>query len=65
VKRSISGGPVEGEGLTGKCGRCDYTDVCRGCRKRALFSSGDWMGEDPACTYDPPPGAGHAHMAGK
>ncbi len=52
-------------GLTGKCGRCDYNDLCRGCRKRALFGSGDWMGEDPACTYDPPPGAGHAHMAGK
>ncbi len=40
--------------LKGKCGRCDYLDVCRGCRKKAEFSSGDWAGEDPACIYEPP-----------
>ncbi len=40
--------------LKGKCGRCDYLDVCRGCRKRALFHTGDWKGEDPSCLYDPP-----------
>lgn len=40
-------------GLKGKCGRCDYIDVCRGCRKRAMFHTGDWAGEDPACLYEP------------
>jgi radical SAM protein with 4Fe4S-binding SPASM domain len=40
--------------LKGKCGRCDYLDVCRGCRKRAHFYTGDWMGEDPSCLYEPP-----------
>jgi Fe-coproporphyrin III synthase len=40
--------------LQGKCGRCDYLDVCRGCRKRALYHSGLWEGEDPSCLYEPP-----------
>jgi len=39
--------------LKGKCGRCDYLDVCRGCRKRAHFYTGDWMEEDPSCLYEP------------
>lgn len=40
-------------GLKGKCGRCDYVDVCKGCRKKALFDTGDWAGEDPSCLYEP------------
>lgn len=36
---------------TGKCGRCEYNDVCGGCRARALFYYGDYMGEEPWCLY--------------
>jgi heme d1 biosynthesis radical SAM protein NirJ len=38
----------------GRCGQCDYFDVCGGnTRVRALKTSGDPWGEDPACyLYD-------------
>ncbi|HIE13074.1 MAG TPA: putative heme d1 biosynthesis radical SAM protein NirJ2 [Desulfotomaculum sp.] len=36
---------------TGRCGRCEYNDVCGGCRARALFYYGDYMGEEPWCLY--------------
>ena len=37
----------------GKCGDCEYSDVCGGCRARALATSGNDMGEDPWCDYEP------------
>jgi len=37
----------------GKCGRCEYVRVCGGCRARAYESSGDFMEEEPLCTYQP------------
>ncbi|MDH3973677.1 MAG: radical SAM protein [Deltaproteobacteria bacterium] len=37
----------------GKCGDCRYNDVCGGCRARALSATGDVMGEDPWCDYEP------------
>jgi radical SAM protein with 4Fe4S-binding SPASM domain len=40
--------------LGGRCGRCEYRLVCGGCRARALATSGDYLAEDPSCTYDPP-----------
>lgn len=43
--------------LGGRCGRCEYADVCGGCRARALAVTGDVAAEDPWCTYEPPPGA--------
>ena len=39
--------------LSGTCGRCDYMDVCGGCRQKAYFYSGDFYGGDPTCIYDP------------
>lgn len=39
--------------LGGKCGRCRYKFTCGGCRAMALFASGDYMGEDPQCFFDP------------
>lgn len=40
------------ETLTGGCGRCDYQNVCGGCRARAYYySDGDYMAEEPWCTY--------------
>ena len=37
----------------GKCGDCEYSDVCGGCRARALATNGNDMGEDPWCDYEP------------
>jgi len=39
--------------LTGKCGRCEYVDVCGGCRARAYYHSGDYLAPEPLCPYVP------------
>jgi len=39
--------------FTGRCGRCEYADLCGGSRARAFAASGDALGEDPACLYEP------------
>ncbi|MBI4172676.1 MAG: SPASM domain-containing protein, partial [Actinobacteria bacterium] len=39
--------------FSGRCGRCEYADLCGGSRARAYASSGDPLGEDPACGYEP------------
>ncbi|MFZ5775377.1 MAG: radical SAM protein [Thermodesulfobacteriota bacterium] len=38
---------------TGRCGVCEYVNVCGGCRARAYAVSGDYMAEEPYCTYVP------------
>jgi radical SAM protein with 4Fe4S-binding SPASM domain len=42
--------------LQGKCGRCGYSRVCGGCRARAYEATGDYLAEEPLCTYEPPAG---------
>jgi len=37
----------------GRCGVCEYVNVCGGCRARAYAVSGDYMAEEPYCTYQP------------
>lgn len=39
--------------LTGKCGICDYRLVCGGCRARAYGQTGNYLGEEPFCSYSP------------
>ncbi|MCL5046643.1 MAG: TIGR04053 family radical SAM/SPASM domain-containing protein [Actinobacteria bacterium] len=39
--------------LKGKCGACEFRGVCFGCRARAYGTCGDFMGEEPFCTYRP------------
>ena len=39
--------------FTGRCGVCDYRDLCGGSRARAFAHSGDPLAEDPACAYVP------------
>jgi radical SAM protein len=39
--------------LKGKCGVCEYRNLCGGSRSRAYALSGDWLGEDPRCVYQP------------
>lgn len=41
------------QNLKGKCGICDYQDVCGGQRGRAYGVTGDYMETDPACAYEP------------
>ncbi|MBU4076892.1 MAG: heme b synthase [Euryarchaeota archaeon] len=40
--------------LKGKCGECEYRAVCGGCRARAYALTGDYLDEEPYCTYVPP-----------
>ena len=39
--------------LRDRCGVCEYTKVCGGCRARAYGMTGDHLAEDPLCTYQP------------
>ncbi|MDH3359763.1 MAG: radical SAM/SPASM domain-containing protein, partial [Desulfobulbaceae bacterium] len=37
----------------GRCGSCEYVNVCGGCRARAYAVSGDYMAEEPFCNHTP------------
>ena len=37
----------------GKCGVCEYQKICGGSRSRAYACTGDFLAEDPRCTYQP------------
>jgi heme b synthase len=37
----------------GRCGYCEFRKVCGGCRARAFAFTGDYMDEEPFCTYQP------------
>jgi radical SAM protein with 4Fe4S-binding SPASM domain len=39
--------------LKGRCGQCEFNELCGGCRCRAYAATGDYLHEDPACTYQP------------
>ncbi len=39
--------------LTGRCGTCEYSELCGGCRCRAYAAHGDVLAEDPACPHEP------------
>jgi radical SAM protein len=41
----------------GRCGACDFRVVCGGSRARAYAATGDFMGEDPLCAYEPAAGS--------
>ena len=41
--------------LKGKCGICEFREVCGGSRARAYAVSGDMFAEEPNCVYQPPP----------
>lgn len=44
--------------LKGKCGRCDYRELCGGSRARAYGVTADPLAEDPLCVYEPASGDG-------
>ncbi|MGD0885326.1 MAG: radical SAM protein [Thermodesulfovibrionales bacterium] len=37
----------------GKCGSCEYINVCGGCRARSYSVYGDYLEEEPFCAYTP------------
>jgi len=37
----------------GKCGICEYRNICGGSRSRAYALTGDFLAEDPRCVYQP------------
>lgn len=39
--------------LRGKCGDCEFREICGGSRARAYALSGDIFAEDPSCAYIP------------
>ena len=39
--------------LEGKCGYCEFKNVCMGCRARAFAATGNYLGEEPFCIYQP------------
>jgi radical SAM protein with 4Fe4S-binding SPASM domain len=45
------------ETFHGRCGVCGFRMVCGGSRARAYAATGDFMGEDPLCAYQPVTGS--------
>lgn len=43
------------DALKGRCGRCEFREVCGGSRARAYALTGDYLAEDPSCVYQPTP----------
>ncbi|MBI4543957.1 MAG: TIGR04053 family radical SAM/SPASM domain-containing protein [Gemmatimonadetes bacterium] len=39
--------------LKGKCGVCEFRNVCGGSRARAYAMTGDWLAAEPLCAYQP------------
>ena len=39
--------------LEGKCGACEYKEICGGSRARAYALTGDPLAQEPCCTYQP------------
>jgi len=43
----------DSEELRGKCGACEFRELCGGSRSRAYAATGDPLGSDPLCPYVP------------
>jgi radical SAM protein with 4Fe4S-binding SPASM domain len=39
--------------LGGKCGDCEFRNLCGGSRSRAFALTGDFLAQDPRCVYQP------------
>jgi len=39
--------------LEGRCGICEFVNVCSGCRARAYGVTGNYLAEEPSCSYEP------------
>ncbi len=43
----------QSDALEGKCGACEYRNLCGGSRSRAYALTGDFLASDPRCEYVP------------
>jgi radical SAM protein len=43
----------DADALDGKCGRCEFREICGGSRSRAFAETGDALASDPLCVYEP------------
>ncbi len=50
--------------IKGKCGACEYKQLCGGCRARALETTGDHLESEPYCIYQPRGATGERVNAG-
>lgn len=41
------------DNLGGKCGACEFRKICLGCRARAFAATGNYLEEEPFCSYQP------------
>jgi AdoMet-dependent heme synthase len=41
------------KGYKENCGKCEYLQVCGGCRARAYAMTGDYLAQEPFCSYVP------------
>lgn len=49
--------------LGGKCGVCEFRNLCGGSRSRAYALTGDYLAEDPRCIYLPRAAAVHMSLS--
>jgi radical SAM protein len=49
----------DSKNLEGKCGVCEYREICGGSRARSFAMTGDMFAEEPCCVYDPKRQAKH------
>jgi radical SAM protein len=47
--------------LQGKCGACEFRNVCGGSRARAFALTGDPFAKEPCCVYEPKAAAVYSH----
>ena len=43
----------DSKNLEGKCGVCEYREICGGSRARSFAMTGDLFAEEPCCVYEP------------
>lgn len=43
----------DADAFKGRCGRCEYRWACGGSRARGYSMTGDFVGEDPLCGFEP------------
>lgn len=43
----------DSKNLEGKCGRCEFREVCGGSRARSYALTGNMFAEEPCCVYEP------------
>jgi len=53
ARSEVFGRLRDGSLLGGRCGVCEFQRVCGGCRARAFYRYGDYLAEEPYCSYVP------------